>query len=1185
MESEAHIPETRVQIDQALLSGGSDLIEQRKNADYLADLRISIDKFGSLNQLSPGVHQPSFLGDQAVTNSSPALSHLSSHVAPMGNKSQSSTILNSVLSNNKMTMCTSTAGSHVDTSAAKLSQKPIVLGLTNVHISDEASATSAYAIPERASSPDELTCDSGMDDLSMAEEDRLRLHAACLEGRLSVYGREAETWLRERAELSSEAASLRKRLEATESSLCEIKEQSDRKIAEALVKSREACESLRLTQEQLAAKTSENEQLSANLAAARHDSMSLKSQLTDIQQSSFAKDQALSSLKEKMSELYADLESFRFAHSQALDNKTDLNAELASLRRSQEWYREQLQLTQAARNRLEEELNSMRKWLQQGGTSTQQLAQENARLETQVLSNEAALAEAKRNLSRQLETIRSDIVEREAVFEKIVAERDALESMCQQKSNKVLEFQTRISSLQADLNEAELEVSGLCSSLDQLKNTLQCVETERDNLRTMVNSLESQLNQQKLLMDQQLAKHKEVCAKLIRLEGSNSELTANLNKALEEKAAIEASLQATYKERATLDACLIQLKDDISRVESNFSSLQCELESKNSELSSVLVIRDELSSDLEVLQATLREKAEQIQEIKTEREQLQNASLSLQAENEGLRDDIKRLQDSIGPACEDAANKARQPLITEIERLSTLSDSLQTELLGLRDQVTNLLVEQERYCTLLTRHQSLQQEYDELKSTHTASVEEANAKQSELCQKLQQIEVSCSQTLLEKSSEIDSLTHRLDEKVKETHVLQSEISAVKTKHQQELTQQAADWAYRLSELESRLHAVDAQRIEVEQQLRAVLEREKDMTFQHQKQMDALRAEVAKLESRLSKANDLELKHRQLLLELETTKGREMGLSDAMEGLKRHTANLESTLSQREADIVELVDRAEKHSIASKEAMKSEESAAIPSVQVQHPVYSAPPVPCSNCQLLSSEIALHSDAVSRVQVEMAKVQAALELAKQELAAQSAKTANEVFARQQALEAKRQALEEIERLNIELAETREKLLEASNMAETARADVESLQALSSANEHSNSSEVQALQSVIQAMTNHLESLKKELAETKQEAWHYQANLSDLQGSLRGLIEQSRLFDSADFPSTSDTDRINVVEVSQLEKLLADRASESLLQSRPLVRVNNYLELLQQEIDSLENQVIQHAAVVRNSVASWR
>ncbi|CDI98253.1 UDP galactose transporter [Echinococcus multilocularis] len=1160
MDRDTCIPETRVRID---LPEEVYPAPQSKQGPVEGDTRIRFDKFGSLNQLPPGVRHHSnlyhtFPGVQSIANSTPILSCPPSRVLYSKGKSQSSGFLPSMSITNGVSAHVHASNTLAEIFNTYYSPKSTVTALAS---GKEAPISSNYIAQDQASSPDELTYDSGLDDLSLAEEDRLRLHAACLEGRLSVYGREAETWLRERAELSMEAASLRKRLEA-------------------MNKSCEAQELLRHVQEQLSLKTLENEQLSANLTAAQQDSIYLKSQLADVQQNSVAKDQALASLRKKISELYADMESIRMAHSQALDNKTDLTAELASLRRSQEWYREQLQLTEAARDRLMEQLNSMRKWLDQSGTSAQQLAQENARLETKVMSGEVALAEAKRNLSHELEVIRADILEREAIFEKILAERADLEALCRQKSHQITECQSRISTLQSDLSETEMEVSELRSSLDRLRHTLQCVETERDNLRATVNGLEAQMNQQNALMDQQLAQYKDVCSKLTRLEGSSYEQAGNLNRALEEKAALESSLTAIHKEKATLDACLNQLKEDMSRVESNFSALQCELDSKNSELSNVLLIRDELSNDLEVLQAALHEKGEKVKELESEREQLQNASLSLQLENEGLRDDVKRLEASIAPACEEAASKAREPLITEIERINSQSEALQTELKCVREQVASLLVDQERYCALLTTHQALQQQYDALSSAYTASMEEANAKQTDLRQRLQQVEASYSQALLTKSSEIDSLTHQLDEKAKDALALQSEIASLKVSHQQSLAQQDADWAQQLSSLESRLHAAELQRAAVEQKLQEVLERERNTNAKQQAEMEVLRAEVAKMESCVSKSEALEAKHRQLMHELEAAKGREMGLSDTVEDLKRHTASLETKLSQREVEIVELSERMEKSSM-SPAAVETE--VPIQPVCVQQELATAPvPVPCSNCQMLSAEIVIHSEAVSRMQTELAKVQAALELARQELAAQSAKTANEAFGRQQACEAQRRAAQQ-------------QLSDAKHIASIAQANVATLTTHLNSNDRSTSSEVHALQEAMQVMKRHLEELKRELAETKQESWHYQSNLSDLRGSLRGLIEKSQVFGSDDPSSTSLAATagsagstpvyINVVGVSELEKLLVDRADSALLDSKPLLRVSSYLNRLQQEIDSLESQVIHHATVVRDSVANWR
>ena len=1053
-----------------ILLDESHLSQQSKPGTTDTDIRISIDKFDSFGQFPPGVHQSSnpyhtYPRTHSLADSAPVLSYSPNLEISSADKPQSSSFLASMPVINGDSERVAKSISHKEMSNATSSPKSHHADFSNGR---ETNLASNYTIPDRASSPDELTCDSGLDDLSMAEEDKLRLHAACLEGRLSVYGREAETWLRERAELSTEAASLRKRLEAAKSTLNEVKTQSDQRLTEALTRSREAQESLRVAQEQLHLKLRENEQLSANLSAAQKDSITLRSQLADVQQNSVAKDQALASLREKMAELYADMESIRMAHSQALDHKTDLNAELASLRRSQEWYREQLQLTEAARDRLVEQLNSLRKWLDQSGNSAQQLAQENARLEAQVMSGEAALAEAKRSLSHELEAIRADILEREAVFEKIVAERTDLEALCRQKSNQITECQNRISALQSDLNETEIEVSGLRSSLDHFRHALQCVETERDNLRVTVSGLETQMSQQKSLMDQQLSQYKEVCAKLTRLESSSYEQEGNLNRALEEKAALESSLQAVYNEKANLDAYLNQLKDDMSRVESNFSTLQCELDTKNSELSNVLLIRNELSNDLEVLQATLQEKTKKVKELETEREQLQNASLSLQSENEGLREDIKELQASIAPACEDAVRKAREPLIAEVDRLNSQSETMQGELMGLREQVSSLLADQERYCALITAHQTLQQQYDALQSTHAAVVEEANAKQSDLSQRLQQVEESFSQALVTRSSEVDTLTQQLNEKTNEALTLRSEIASLKTTHQQAIAQQEFDWSQKLSNLESSLHAAESQRAEIDQQLQAVLERERTTNAQQQAEMEVLRVEVAKLESRISKSEGLETKHRQLIHELEAAKGREMGLSDTLTDLKRHAASLEATLSQREAEIAELSDRAERLSIA-----PTTEEAQIQPVHVAQELVlpPTPPIPCSNCQMLSSEVSMYSDRVNQMQMELAKVQAALELTRQELAAQSAKTANETFGRQKAIESQRQATGEVDRLKRELEEVYQQLSEAKHIADTAQANVSRLTTYLNSNDRSTSSEVRALQEVIQVGCSYL------------------------------------------------------------------------------------------------------------------
>nr|VZH89056.1 unnamed protein product [Spirometra erinaceieuropaei] len=1043
-------------------------------------------------------------------------------------------------------------------------------------------------------SPDEITCDSGLGDPYPNEEDRLRLHVARLEGRLLVYSKEAETWLRERAELFTEASSLRKRLEIAQKNYEEVKEKHQTKVDEMKTRTECAEGELQQLRASFSQKCQETEQLAKKLTSAQQETASLKGQLTEVQQKSAAKDQAIESLKEKLAQLHADVESFRYAHSQMLENKTDLSAELSSLKQSQEWYSQQLQLTQAARDRLQNELLATQRWLNEGGTSAHQLAQENARLETKLLASEAALADAKRNLSRQLEAIRADIWERESVFEKLVAERSSLESFCQQKSIQLSDCQARITALQNNLAEAENETSSHRTSLEKLNHTLQTVETERDALRRSVNNLETQLTQQRSAMDEQMAQYATLNEKLSRLDGKNNELTENVNRLLEEKATLEASLRSAQSERLELTACLNQLKNDMSGLDNKYCALHHELEAKNGELISLLSSRDELTGDLEVLQAGLQAKLNELEELRMENEHLQSTLASFRAENEGLREDMRRLsvalekvEASIKPACEVAAEKAKEPLLAELSQSTAEVNRLKDNLHKVNVQLKDLLADQERHCILIKEHQGLQEQYDSLLATRAAEAMQASLNHSTLSQKLKEAEAVYSENLTQKSREIDSLTEQLNAKTTEVLQISAQLASTKTQHQEALDKQAAEWSARFSDLEARLAATEAQRWQAEQHLQATLQREQETLTRHQQEILSYQQAVARLESRAAEADGLEAQQRQLISQLEAFKGRELGLSDVVRELKRHKETLEAALSSQRADLVELAEKTERQAETLEETRRqlSANETIIP-IANSVPLMSAPPPAtlsphCDKCMQLTAEVRQFEDSTARLQAELAKAQASLELANQEAAAQAAKAANETMAKEEAINSRRSTMTELDKLKKELASVTEQLCEANHRLQQSSSNISLLQSKVDLDGKATSAEVQALQSVIQAMTNHLESLKRELAEAKNEAWSAQSALANIRGSLRGLLERHRMFSELDYTSAS----VGGVDSRELEKLLSERIDEPLMQSKPLLRVSNYLDTLQREINSLEEQVVEHANIVRDSVARWR
>ncbi|KAF5402367.1 hypothetical protein PHET_04056 [Paragonimus heterotremus] len=386
------------------------------------------------------------------------------------------------------------------------------------------------------------------------------------------------------------------------------------------------------------------DQVAQELISMRSTEKKLRSQLNDLKSSGSVKSETVLSLKAKIAELYADVESLRCAHSQAIDHQTDLQEEVASLKRSRDWYEKQMRLAQSVRDHIEIEAERLRSLLKEGNEINHRLTHENACLQAQLACDRASLADAKRNLSRQLESIRVDMVEREAIFERIASERARLESLSVKRSEEISELQVEVHSLRLELGAADLQMARQRSRLQQLEDELLSAESKRVELQETLHTIESQCAVQENQLKEQISLNAEALDRIKTLEATHKKTELLFSSTLEENSSVAAALSAACKERDTLNSYLSSLKENMAKIEKSFEKVRVELELKNMQLVSVMEQRDELVKQLEMTQTQIESTDLMAEKLKCEKGELSAVLQGLQQEITEHHDSLPKLR-------------------------------------------------------------------------------------------------------------------------------------------------------------------------------------------------------------------------------------------------------------------------------------------------------------------------------------------------------------------------------------------------------------------------------------------------------------------------------------------------------------------------------------------------------------
>ncbi|CAH8453198.1 unnamed protein product [Dicrocoelium dendriticum] len=379
---------------------------------------------------------------------------------------------------------------------------------------------------------------------------------------------------------------------------------------------------LKTLQEQLKDRLTEAEKVIEQLTKVKANEKLFKTKLLELSQSGSVKAHVVLGLKAKVAELFAEVESLRCAYARALDHQADLQEEVASLKRSRDWFEDQLRLTQTIRDRVEAEADRLRGLLKNGNEVNHRLTHENACLQAQLICNKASLTDVKRSLSHQLESIRIDMIEREAILERMAVERADLERLNVERSNEVSNLQAEVNNLKAELLATDNQVTHQRSKLEQMELALLTAEQKRASLQEMLCVIEGQHCAQEEKLNEQGSRFSEALARIQTLEADCENKNSQVSSLMEDKTFLTAALESALKEKETLNFYLCSLKDNLSGIEDSFDKVRLDLELKNVQLSELCEQRAHLTDKLGQAHVQLRDCYDTISKLARDKEDL-----------------------------------------------------------------------------------------------------------------------------------------------------------------------------------------------------------------------------------------------------------------------------------------------------------------------------------------------------------------------------------------------------------------------------------------------------------------------------------------------------------------------------------------------------------------------------------
>ncbi|XP_019740669.1 golgin subfamily A member 3 isoform X3 [Hippocampus comes] len=883
----------------------------------------------------------------------------------------------------------------------------------------------------------------------------------------------------------------------------------------------------------------------------RRDSFSSS---VSLESSVMGHDEVLQVLKEKM-RLEGQLESLSSQANQALKEKTELQAQLATVNAQMQAQKAEVQFSQEKQSVLTSEVSTLRQ-------NCSQLEKAMVELQGNLESKNASLA-----------SLCNDLNVAEDQYNRLMGKVDEMQKTLTSKDNTVQEMRLQMGGLQNQLQQVQLERSTLQSRLKTSQAEIDSLQQVRQWYQQQLGlAQEARVRLQSEMANMQAGKMTQTgVLQHLKLENVtlSHQLSESQHRSIKEKERIAVQLQSIEADMMTQEAAYKQIQDAKTMVEDDLqhkleefeeererliklantaSNLEMELEQvklnlsqKDIQLQSLQKEHLELMRQLTITQENLHTKEQSINQLEARYVELEARLVELQAESNSKDDNIQYLQNEkiVLEVALQTARADKSQLDENAERLgedvlvaSDVLDHLKQEVQVKTSQIEKL---QQENGSLKKQVQKLkeqfQQQKEKIESLQTA-LEVVTKSKAMLEKELEEV-ISLTSTELE---EYQEKVLELEDELQESRCFKKRIRkledankklALELEHEKGklagLTQSHSTLREHANILESALAKREADLVQLNLQVQAVLKRKEEEDQQMKQVVQTL----------------------QLALEKEKTK-----VKDLKEQVATEKAEAAHNRRHYRAAMLELSE-IKKDLQAKEDLVKA----------LQHEAHK-----------LQSQDEKHSQEISRFQEELAEAHSQLqilqkqldeELSKKPLTNQEVEDLKwEVQQRQREIETQKQQLEmmgecqhrELDSLQTALQNIKVELETVQEELSVTRKDKFMLQA-----------KVGELKNSMKTILLQNQQLKQDL---KQNRLRKQRMELKSEGTPSNPVTPVKIPDCP-------------VPASLLDELLKPSTS---VNKEPLNNLHNCLRQLKEEMDSLQKQMEEHTVTVHESMSSW-
>uniref|UniRef100_A0A665X4T2 Golgin A3 n=1 Tax=Echeneis naucrates TaxID=173247 RepID=A0A665X4T2_ECHNA len=1001
----------------------------------------------------------------------------------------------------------------------------------------------------------------GHDEMLQVLKEKMRL-----EGQLESLSSEANQALKEKTELQAQLATVNAQLQAKKEE-AQVSQEKQSALTTEVGTLRQNCSQLEKAmvelQGSLEGKNASLVSLSNDLKVAEDQYNRLMGKVEEMQNTE---------LRQQVGGLQSHLQQVQLERSTLQSRLKTSQAEIDSLQQVRQWYQQQLSLAQEARVRLQNEMASMQTGQMNQIGVMEHLKLENVTLSHQLTETQHRSIKEKERIAVQLQSIEADMLTQEAAYKQIQDAKTMVEDDLQHKLEEFEEERERLTKLANTASILERELEQVKLTLSQKDMQLQSLQKEHLELMRQLTTTQENLHTKEQSINQLEARYLELEAQLAELQAEGNTKDDNIQYLQNEKIVLEVALQAARADKSQLDEEAEQLGEGVLVASDVLDQLRQEVQVKANMIETLQQENNTLKKQAQKFKEQFQQQKVMVEAYRRDASSKEQLISELKSTKKRLLAEVKDLkQELLGVHGEKQKAELEQArLQKEVVRVQEQMNNMEAHLQiiqnerdQLETQIQSLQFDQNQLAAVTKENEGLRKQVEQMESEAKKAISEQKVRMKRLGTDLTSAQKEMKAKHKAYENAVGILSRRLQEALTDKEAAEVELAKLKAQVSDEGNSQA------LQLQESRCFKKRIRKLEdANKKLALELEHEKGKLAGLGQSHNALKEHANILESALAKREaDLV----QLNLQVQAVLKRK---EEEDQQMKQMVQTLQLALEKEKTKVKDLKDQVAAAKAEAAHNRRHYRAAMLELSEIKKDLLAKEDLVKalqSEAHKLQAQDEQHTQEVAKFQEELGEAHSQLqilqkqldeELAKQPLTHQEVEDLKwEVEQRQREIEAQKQQVEvmeqchqrELDNLQTALQNIKVELETVQDELNCTRKDKFMLQA-----------KVGELRNSMKTVLLQNQQLKQDLKQNR----------------LRKRMD----FKSEGNPSNPVTP-VKIpdcpVPASLLDELLKPSTS---VNKEPLNNLHNCLRQLKEEMDSLQRQMEEHTVTVHESVSSW-